>query len=135
MADTAQIQVTVHQKSSTASEGRARDHQVVMDRPIAKGGENRGAMGGEHLLMALGGCFMSNLLAAAQSRESMLTDVSLAITGTLDTAPARFCAVKMEISAGYGDRAQMEKLVTIAERGCVVANTLKSAVDLKITLV
>jgi organic hydroperoxide reductase OsmC/OhrA len=28
----------------------------------------------------------------------------------------------------------MEKLVTIAERGCIVANTLKNAVDLKIAL-
>jgi hypothetical protein len=27
----------------------------------------------------------------------------------------------------------MEKLVTIAERGCIVANTVKNAVDLKIT--
>jgi putative redox protein len=78
---------------------------------------------------------LSNLLAAAQSREASLTGVSLAITGTLDTAPARFSAVKMEISAGYSDRAQMEKRVTIAERGCIVANTLKTAVDLQISLI
>jgi organic hydroperoxide reductase OsmC/OhrA len=30
---------------------------------------------------------------------------------------------------------QTEKLVTIAERGCIVANTLKGAVDLQISLV
>ena len=29
---------------------------------------------------------------------------------------------------------QMEKLVTIAERGGIVANTLKNAVDLKMTI-
>ncbi len=74
-------------------------------------------MGGENLLMALGGCFMSNLLAAAQSREFSLTGVSLSISGTLGTAPARFSEVGMEISAGYRDKTQMEKLVTIAERG------------------
>jgi len=28
----------------------------------------------------------------------------------------------------------MEKLITIAERGCLVANTLKKSVDLSITL-
>ena len=63
-----QVQVNVRQIGSSYSEGTARDHKAIMDRPEAKGGENRGAMGGEHLLMSLGGCFMSNLLAAIQSR-------------------------------------------------------------------
>jgi putative redox protein len=103
-----------------------------MDRPEAKGGENRGEMGGENLLMALGGCFMSNLLAAAKSRESDVTDVKLSITGTMGTAPPSFTAVEMKMTACYSGKEQMEKLVTIAERGCIVANTLKNAVDLKI---
>ena len=64
------IDVNVVQIGLSASEGTSRGHTVVMDRPEAKGGENRGAMGGEHLLMALGGCFMSNLLAAVQAREA-----------------------------------------------------------------
>ncbi len=132
MGDVVQIHVDVDQISPSASEGRARDHKVVMDRPEAKGGENKGAMGGENLLMALGGCFMSNLLAAAESRELEIGDVKMHITGTLDMAPPRFTAVIMEISARNSDKAQMEKLVIIAERGCIVANTLKGAVDLKI---
>ncbi len=135
MSDTVQVHVSVKRIGSTASEGSARDHRVVMDRPTAKGGEDRGAMGGEHLLMALGGCFMSNLLAAAKSRQTGLDDVNLDITGTLGTAPPGYTAVEMKISTPYRDRAQMHKLVTIAERGCIVANTLKKAVDLKIALV
>lgn len=47
----------------------------------------------------------------------------------------RFSAVHLEISAEYADKAEMEKLVTIAERGCIVANTLKNAVDLSLTVV
>ena len=82
MSDAVQVHVSVNQMGPTASEGRAREHKVVMDRPEAKGGENRGAMGGENLLMALGGCFMSNLLAADKSRESIMTDVKLSISGT-----------------------------------------------------
>ncbi|MGB5985711.1 MAG: OsmC family protein [Desulfobacterales bacterium] len=129
-----EVQVSVKQIGPTASQGTAREHTVVMDRPEAKGGENRGAMGGEHLLMALGGCFMSNLLAAAQGREFDLSDVRFQITGTLDMTPPRYTAVRMEIEAG-GDREALQKLVTIAERGCIVANTLKNAVDLEISLV
>jgi putative redox protein len=88
-----------------------REHKVVMDRPEAKGGQNRGAMGGE------------NLLAAAQSREHDIKDIKLRITGSLASAPPSFTAVEMKIIADYNDKNAMEKLVTIAERGCIVANT------------
>ena len=134
MSDVVQVKVDVDQIGSTSSEGRAREHKVVMDRPEAKGGENRGAMGGEHLLMALGGCFMSNLLAAVASRESDVSDIKLSIAGTLAGSPPSFTAVEMKIAAIYSNKKEMEKLVTIAERGCIVANTLKDAVDLKIDL-
>lgn len=129
-----QVQVQVKQIGSSASEGTARDHTTIMDRPTAKGGENLGAMGGEFLLMALGGCFMSNLLAAIKSRESDVSNVNLAISGTLENAPPHFSAVAMSITASHNDRELMEKLITIAERGCIVANTLKKSVDLSINL-
>jgi len=129
-----QVQVNVRQIGATASEGTAREHKATMDRPEAKGGENRGAMGGEHLLMALGGCFMSNLLAAVQSREAQVSNVNLDISATLESAPPHFSAIDMNVSADHSDKEQMEKLVTIAERGCIVANTLKEAVKLSISL-
>ena len=40
----------------------------------------------------------------------------------------------MNIRTDHTDEAQMEKLVTVAERGCIVANTLKEAVKLSIKL-
>jgi len=130
-----QVKVTVNQIGPSASQGTAREHTTIMDRPEAKGGENRGAMGGEHLLMALGGCFMSNLLAAIQSREAEVSNVNMDISGTLESAPPHFSAVEMKISADHNDKEQMEKLITIAERGCIVANTLKKCVELSINLV
>lgn len=129
-----QIQVQVEKIGPSASEGTAREHTVVMDRPTAKGGENRGAMGGEHLLMALGGCFMSNLLAAAGARDAEVSNVKLTISGTLASAPPRFSAVHMNVSAQGNDRELMETLVTIADRGCIVANTLRGSVDLSVSL-
>jgi putative redox protein len=129
-----QVQVKVKQIGPSASEGTAREHTAIMDRPTAKGGENRGAMGGEHLLMALGGCFMSNLLAAIQSRAAEVSDVNLTIDGTLESAPPHFSAIAMNVSAVHGDRELMQKLVNIAEKGCIVANTLKKSVALSVTL-
>jgi putative redox protein len=40
----------------------------------------------------------------------------------------------MKVSADHTDEAQMEKLITIAERGCIVANTLKESLKLSINL-
>lgn len=128
----ATINVEVSQVGPTTSEGRVREHSVLVDRPVAKEGEDRGAMGGELLLISLGGCFMSNLLAAVKVRSADISDIQIAIDGTLESAPSRFSAVQMTIHASYADRELMEKIVTISERACIVANTLKNAVDLTI---
>lgn len=128
------ISVQVNQVGPTTSEGQVRGHRVLIDRPVAKEGEDRGAMGGELLLMSLGGCFMSNLLAAIRARSAEVSNLRITVTGTLESAPPRFSAIAMHIAADYSDRALMEKLVTISERGCIVANTLKNALDLSIEI-
>jgi putative redox protein len=131
----ATVEIEVRQISATTSEAVARQHKVLSDRPPAKGGEDKGPMGGELLLMGLGGCFMSNLLAAVKAREADVQNIQIAITGTLGEAPMRFTAIRMEISGEYTDRSEMGKLVTIAERGCIVANTLKNAIALSLVVV
>lgn len=130
----ATVAIDVRQIAATTSEAVARQHKVLSDRPAVKGGEDKGPMGGELLLMGLGGCFMSNLLAAVRAREAEVQNIRLAVTGTLSEAPGRFTAIRMEISAEYADRAEMEKLVTIAERGCIVANTLKNGIELSLVV-
>ena len=130
-----EVHVQVRQISASTSECTARQHKALSDRPAAKGGADRGPMGGEMLLMGLGGCFMSNLLAAVRAREAAVSDISIDLSATLAEAPARFSAVRLVISGNYPDRAEMEKLVTIAERGCIVANTIKDAVRLSFEIV
>lgn len=127
--------VKVDQISSTASRGNARGHEVVMDRPEAKGGTNKGMMGGEAMLNGLGGCFMSNLLAAARARNIELKNASVAIEGDMADAPSRFSAIRMSVSAQCDPREELEKLVTIAERGCISANTLRKAVELTVKII
>ena len=127
--------VVVEQISSTASKGNARGHELVMDRPETKGGTNEGMMGGEALLNGLGGCFMSNLLAAANARDIELNNARADIEGDMADAPSRFTAIRMAVSAQCNPPEELEKLVTIAERGCIAANTLGAAVDLSIKIV
>lgn len=128
------VNVKVDQIGRTTSEATIRQHKVLIDRPEAKGGEDRGAMGGELLLASLGGCFMSTLLAAIKAREADVSDVHLDISGNLEGSPARFSAIEMTVTAAYGDEEVMRKLITIAERSCIVSNTLKDAVDLSVNL-
>lgn len=124
-----EIEITVNRLGSTASQAQIRGHAVTMDRPVEKGGEDQGPMGGENLLASLGGCFMSNLVAAAQAREVDLGPVDLNIVGTLGGNPAVFERIDMTVT---GSAESLDKLVTIAERGCITANTLKQGLAVNV---
>ena len=126
------IHARVDQIDYSSSKGQVRDHVLVMDRPEPKGGQNKGPMGGEALLMGLGGCFRSNRLAAAKAREIRLDNAHLDISGELAESPARYTAIHMKVSAQCGTADALDKLITIADRGCIVANTLRNAVELTI---
>ena len=124
----------VNQVGPSAGRGTVRNHSVLIDRPTDKGGADRGPMGGELLLLALGGCFMSNLLAAIRAREAAVNDVRVTVDATVDGSPERMTAYTIRVAAHYDDPAEMEKLVTIAERGCIVSNTLKAGGEIRVVL-
>ena len=126
------ISVNLNQVDDATTAAQIRSHAVDIDRPEAKGGHDKGAMGGELLLASLGGCFNSNLLAAIRARELNIDDINIEVSGDLAEAPARFSAIDMVVTSGYDDRETFEKLVLMSERACIVANTLKGAVDLTV---
>ncbi|MBI1357052.1 MAG: OsmC family peroxiredoxin [Acidobacteria bacterium] len=128
-----EIEVSFRQTGPSTTEASIRSHAVVVDRPESKGGADQGPMGGELLLAGLGGCFLSNLLAAARARETPLSDVRAQVTGTLDGTPPRFTAMTIALEA-TADPDQIQKLAAIAEKGCIVANTIRPAVALTITV-
>jgi putative redox protein len=128
------LEVHVEQSGPTTGQGTARSHSVVIDRPLEKGGTDRGPLGGELMLLSLGGCFLSNLLAAIGSRTADVSNIRITLTGAIGGAPERFEAIDMRVTAKYADTELMRKLVGIAERGCLVTNTLKMAVLISITL-
>ena len=128
------VTVNVEQVGPSTSKATARSHTVLVDRPLEKGGEDRGALGGEMLLISLGGCFMSTLLAAVRTREASVSDVHITVDGTIGGVPERFESMTLHVSAKYSDGDLMRKLVGIAERGCLVTNTLKDAVLISVEL-
>jgi putative redox protein len=130
-----EIQVHLRQVGPTTSEASVRSHRALVDRPEAKGGADRGPMGGELLLAALGGCFSSTLFAAIAGRDADVRDVEVQVVGTLEDGPSRYSAITMTVTATAADAKAFERLVAVAERGCIVANTLRDAVDLRVTAV
>ena len=128
------IAVDVTQVGPSTSRVNARSHSVLVDRPVEKGGDDRGPLGGELLLASLGGCFMSTLLAAVRTRGAGVSDVRVSLEGTVGGTPERFEAIVMRVTATGGSEAELQKLLTVAERGCLVTNTLKDAVRLSVVL-
>jgi putative redox protein len=128
------ITVTLNQVNDATSEAHIRDHNVTIDRPGSKGGHDAGAMGGELLLAALGGCFNSNLLAAIKARDLTIDDIAIEVRGNLVDTPKRFDSIEMVVKSAYPDRDEFQKLVTISERSCIVANTLKDGAELTVSV-
>ena len=125
MAQTLSVQLEAVSPSTT--QATARRHTVLVDRPVAKGGEDRGPLGGEYLLVALGGCFMSNLLAAIRARDATVSNVRAEVRATMDGAPDRFSDFTVTVSADRQDPDEVRKLIETAARACAVTNTLRQA--------
>ncbi len=128
------ISVEVEQVGPSTGSATARSHTVFVDRPLEKGGNDRGPLGGEYLLMSLGGCFLSTLLAAVRTREADVSDVRVSVIGTVGGVPERFESMALRVSGKYSDEDLMRKLIALSERGCLVTNTLKDAVAISVTL-
>ncbi len=129
-----EIKVVLRQVSASTSEATIGKHHVLVDRPVSKGGTDLGPMGGELFLSAIGGCFMSNLLAAMKARNAEISDVSAEVSGSILDSPARFGAVDIYVTAENGDRELLEHLVKIADRGCIMMNTLRDKLDVAIRI-
>ncbi len=128
------MKIELRQISASTSEATIGRHQVLIDRPVEKGGSDAGPMGGELFLAAVGGCFMSNLLAAIKAREAEIGDVRVEVVGALANSPARFERIELRVAAEGGDRALIEKLVEIADRGCIMMNTLRGKLEVRVLI-
>jgi putative redox protein len=126
--------VQIDQVGTSELRGSVRSHRVTIDRPQPKGGTDLGPLGGEYLLVSLGGCFLSNLLAAARARGEELSKTRVVVTATTAESPPRFSAIELRVAVPLPDRDLVRKLLTIAEHACLVTNTLKAALPISIDI-
>jgi putative redox protein len=90
-------------------------------------------MGGELFLASIGGCFMSTLLAAIRARNADVSDVRAEVVGTIAETPTRFSSVELNVEA-QGSSEEIERLVAIADKGCIMMNTLRGVLDVRIRI-
>jgi organic hydroperoxide reductase OsmC/OhrA len=74
---------------------------------------------------------MSNLLAAIRTRKSEVSDVRTTVVGTIESTPAHFSAVDLHVEA-RGSSEELGRLVEIADRGCIMMNTLRGRLEIGI---
>jgi uncharacterized OsmC-like protein len=127
------FKATIEHVNHTTSRAVVRTHTMLVDRGVAKGGFDLGPAGGEYMLISLGGCFTSQLLGASRARDAAMTNVKVALTGTLDGSPERFTAFTVDVTADCSDVDLARKLVTIAERACQVMNTLRQSTPIAVS--
>jgi len=66
-------------------------------------------------------------------RDIRIDDLSVDVHGTLAAAPPRFESIVLEVRGRSADAATFDKLIQIAERGCIVHNTLVGGVRVEVT--
>ncbi|MEP6715257.1 MAG: OsmC family protein [Terriglobia bacterium] len=129
-----QLKIELRQVSASTSEVAIRHHRLLVDRPVEKDGGDSGPMGGELFLVSVGGCFMSNLLAAIKARNAEIFNVRTEVIGILTDTPTRFSALELNVNAESADREMLERLLEVADRGCIMMNTLRGKIDVSIRI-
>src|SRR5215468_8871003 len=114
------INVKLTRTGSVSSKAQVRHHTVLIDRPTSSAGTDTGPMGGELFLVALGGCYMSNLLAVANERSFEMQDLLVEVSG--DIVDGRFGHATVEVLASVGSEEELVSVVAEAESKCLVAN-------------
>ena len=130
---TAEVQLV----EGTTSLAASRAHSVAVDRPTEAGGSDLGFLGGELLLAGQGGCFLSNLVAAARSRGHELRRVKVDVLGETETAPARFARILVHVTIQESSpltHDEAQHLMVLAQRSCIVTNTLRMGTPVEIDL-
>jgi uncharacterized OsmC-like protein len=108
---------------------------VLLDRTVDKGGRGLGFNGGHLMLLGLGACFKSVLLAAAEARGLEVRSLRITVTASEADNPFRYDAIEMNVELESDASPEAEAhLLALAERGCQVSNTLRAGATVRAAL-
>jgi uncharacterized OsmC-like protein len=119
------IAITLERYNATSMKVKHNDFDIIVDRPVCKGGNGEGLMGGQYLLTGIGGCFCSNLIASATARDLNLKKLEVQVTAFIsDDKPKRFCEINLKVNCDCSDNKLLNKVILMAKKACVAVNTV-----------
>ena len=77
---------------------------------------------------------MSTLLGEIKARRAEISHVRVDVVGTLADSPVRFAALDLWVAAESSDPELLEKLAGIADRNCIMMNTLRATLDVRVLI-
>jgi putative redox protein len=93
------IAATVYAGANRQMRAKVRDHEILMDIPKERGGDNAGPTPPECLAMALGGCILNVCRILAMQKGIVLEDIRVSVAGDID--PSRAFGLKTDARAGF----------------------------------
>lgn len=118
------IKITLDQYDATGMQ--LENESIFIGRPNKNSDPSKKTlMGGQYLLLGIGGCFCSTLFAAAASRDIKIEGLRAEVTGNIETTPKRFGQINIHTSYDYCSHPEeYTKLLALAEKGCISINTI-----------
>lgn len=128
------MEIILNQFAATAVKLKNNDFEIIADRPKEKGGNGLGLMGGQYLLIGIGGCFCSNIFGAAETRNIKIKGLQVKVSASFsEDKPTKFETITLNVSyKSVSDEKTAKKIFKIAEKACVAINSVKSGI--KVTL-
>ncbi len=125
------VNITLEQHAETSMKLKHDNFGIIIDRPVEKGGGGAGLMGGQYLLTGIAGCFCSTFFAAAQAREVKVEGLKVQVIASMsEDLPKRFTDIQLDISyETCSDPSSFDKLLQMAEQGCISVNTVKNSMS------
>jgi uncharacterized OsmC-like protein len=103
---------------------------LIVDEPASVGGTDQGPQPTDLLLASVASCFTIALAYSARKREVELSGLDVEVTGTYDGP--RFCHLRIAVHADQPGGADLEALISAAERVCYVTGTLRRSPEIEI---
>lgn len=102
----------------------ARDLAGRTDRPVEMGGQNRGLMASEHLLVALASCQTTTAVKIAEKRGVRIDDLRIeAAMDFDDRGEASGIRLRIVVTSGDAEK-DVRKVLDLAERACTISKLL-----------
>ncbi len=141
-----EVTMRVQAEADTTSQlrAKARQHEIIIDEPVAMGGSDEGANPLEYQLAALCGCVNVVARIVAKEMNINITRLTCDASGTLDPAKLRGMAVdgragfhtidvKVAIESDADAQANVKLLKTVEQR-CPVSDNLANATNVSVTM-